>query len=518
LQLAEPRPVTKSAKVSPSKRNKLPPQEKTTTIRYYTPTHMYGVPLAPHNPADDKAVCAGCLGSKNQELVNEPTVLCDGKKCGREYHLSCCLPRLELGQIPEGSYLCIDCDPEGSSSQLELYFADIAEARSNFSTSREYIESLFQGHRIPVSEVQRVAELHRDAIATVNPMLLAASSASSQDTPEDADALASVNPNVAASSSSQDTLVGADFLIGKPLRLYCPEGNAYHDGRIIDWRRATHLRPITSSPPQYDRDFLFGTMSEIARCEFLVSFSAGLNYRKRTVHQWIILEEHSLAVGTSLIWCFPSKKEDWVPGITWLRTSLELIPVLEMLSESEGEVRYVDSKIGQTNSKRWSLTQIYGAQTHMLLLLREQSADFFSPSFSERFQKSNEDGGIDIPMMLAYTEAEEQRRIRRWFRLPLQNALHEKALTIADEYMLPPLEVKPTPDSSKEKSAVVSLGPRPCPLIRQGLDRMWIMDQVEGGLTSKDTAASLSCQRVKSRAEAIRQLQEKAKVGTTTAS
>jgi hypothetical protein len=250
-------------------------------------------------------------------------------------------------------------------------------------------------------------------------------------------------------------------------------------------------------------------MSEIARSEFLVSFTAGLNYRKRTVHQWIVLEEHSLAVGTSLIWCLPPKKKVWSPGITWLRTSLELIPVLEMLSESAGEIRYVDSKKKQT--KTWSLSQIYGEETHILVTLREQAADFFSPCFSERFQKRNDDEGIDIPLMLAHTEAEEQRRIRRWSRLPLQNPAHERALTIADEYTLPHVELKP-PDSSQEKSAV-SLGPRPCPMIRQGLDRMWIMRQVK--CTSKDVAASLSCQRVKSRTEAIRQLQEQARVGTT---
>lgn len=475
---------------------------------------MYGVPLAPHD-ASHEAVCAGCLGSKNEELAKEPMVLCDGKKCGREYHLSCCLPSLEPNQIPEGPYLCVDCDPDGSSSQLERYFEDIADARSDFGTSREYVESLLRGHRIPVSEVQRVSELHRDAIAaTVNPTLAASSS---QNTPPvGTDATANVHPMLLkASSSSHDTqVVGADFFIGKPLRLYCPEGNSYHDGRIIDWRRATHLRPITSSPPQYDLDFLFGSMSEIARSEFLVSFSAGLNYRKRTVHQWIVLEEHALAVGTSLIWCLPPKKKVWSPGITWLRTALELIPVLDILSEPEGEVRYyVDSKFGH-HGKTWSLAQIFGDDRHQVLLLREQSADFFSPGFSERFQKRNDDdGGIDIPLMLAYTEAEEQRRIRRWSKLPLQNPAHERALTIADEYMLPQLELRPPDSSSKEKSAV-SLGPRPCPLIRQGLDRMWIMEQIKGA-TSKDMAASLSCQRVKSRTEAIRQLQEQGRVGTS---
>lgn len=445
---------------------------------------MYGVPLSSEQAIKD--VCAGCLGRKNEELANEPTVLCDGKKCGREYHLRCCLPPLTLDQIPEGPYLCIDCDPDGTSSQLEGYFENIAESRSNFATSREYVESLFEGSRIPVSELQRVTELHRDAVATVEHM--------------------------AAASATLDEPMGADFLIGKPLRLYCPVGNSYHNGRIIDWRRATHLRPIMSSSPQDGHNFLFGEMSEFARCEFLVSFPAGLDFRKRTVHQWMILEEHSLAVGTSLIWCLHECKKGLSPGITWLRTSLELIPVLEMLSEAEGQVHYDASNIGQT--KTWALTQIFGEETHLLLILREEAVDFFSPCLSEGFHKTTNSGGIDIPILLACTEIEEQRRIRRWYHLQLQNAVHERALTIADESMLPPLEITP-PDFSADDTITVTLGPRPCPLIRRGLDRMWIMEQV--ACLSKDAAASLSCKQVKSRASAIRQLQEEATKGGTTA-
>lgn len=245
-----------------AKRKAPPTPEETNSkkkaIRYHTVENMYGVPIT-HKVVKD--VCAGCLGHKNEELKNDPIVLCDGKGCGREYHLQCCLPPLTLEEVPEGSYMCIDCDPDGTSSQLERYFDNVWESRSKFASSRDYVVSLFdKGDRIPVSEFSRMDKLHRDAIGTVR--------------------------NLQAASVPKDPL-GPDFLIGKPLRLYCPDGNSYHNGRIIDWRRATHLRPISSTSPSNVDDFQYGDVSEIARCEFLVAFPAGLDFRKRAVHQWV---------------------------------------------------------------------------------------------------------------------------------------------------------------------------------------------------------------------------------------
>lgn len=415
------------------------------------------------------------MGRKNQDLANEPIVLCDGKDCGREFHLSCCLPPLSIDEVPEGSYLCIDCDPDGTSAQLEIYFDHIATSRAYFDTSRAYVQSLFQSHPVPISELARISDLCHDATA---------------------------------SSSSPREPIQPDFLIGKPLRLYCPEGNSYHDGRIIDWRRATHLRPHSSSRPPLEQDFLFGDMTELARCEFLVSFPAGLAYRKRAVVQWMVLEEHSLAVGTSLIRGYHTSGRKWLPGITWLRTSLELIPVLKMLSEADGQIHWLNKKGAPTHpsKKTWALTQLFGEERHFLLCLRQETVDIASPEHVKTVQSSLHGG--DIPALLAYTEMEEQARIRRWSRLPLQNAAHAKALTIADEYSLPALELKPAAGDDKWEN-VRMLGPRPCPLIRQGLDRMSIMQHLL--IYTKDAAASLLCRKVSSRAAAIRQLQEKAK-------
>lgn len=128
--------VEAHASSSDGKRKAAPQQQqqpcrKKKTILYDTPEQMYGVSVTNDRVVD---VCAGCLGSRNVELRDNPIVLCDGEGCGREYHLQCCLPPLSLEEIPEGSYLCIDCDPDGASSQLETYFEHQWEARSKFKT------------------------------------------------------------------------------------------------------------------------------------------------------------------------------------------------------------------------------------------------------------------------------------------------------------------------------------------------------------------------------------------------
>ena len=441
------------------------------------PDQMYGNPLT---RGYVRNVCAGCLGRKNQQLKDDPILFCDGKGCGREFHLQCCLPPLTGTEIPEGSYLCIDCDKDGASSSLLEYFEEIWENRAKFSSSREHVESLFDKDQlIPVSEIPRMTYTHREALRGVRNM---------------------------QGTSVPDEL-GPDFLIGRPVRLYCHFGNSYHDGRIIDWRCATHLRPASSNLPSNKNDFMFGEISQVALCEFLVSFPAGLNYRKRTVHEWLILEEHSLAVGTSLVWGFDSIRKDWSPGLLWLRSSLELIPVVSKM-DAEGQVLYNVNDIGRTTA--WALCQVFGKESHLLLMVKEEALDLFSPFFAERFSRTVETGDgprVDLSCMLAFTEVDEQRQLRHWLRLPLKNANHVMAINIVDKYMLPPLNIK-SEEAEKEQS--VKVGPRPCPLIRSGLDRQWIMKQLQsqGVEQSKDAAADITVQAVTSRSEAIRRLQE----------
>lgn len=481
------------AEEATAKRKEPPPEEeekdepqdkKPKAIKYVSPEEMYGVKVSRNIVRD---VCAGCLGTRNSELKEDPIVLCDGEGCGREYHLQCCIPPLTMEEIPEGSYLCIDCDPDGSSAQLETYFERCWEARSRYKTSREYVASLFdKNEAIPVSEFPRITEFHRDCIGSVK--------------------------NFHPASIPQGP-IGPDFLVGKPVRMYCPDGNMYHNGRILDWRRATHLKPISASSLSNASDFKYGNLNEIACCEFLVAYPAGLDYRKRTIHQWIILEEHSLAIGTSLVWAYDNRKKDWLPGQVWLRTSLELIPILERLSADEGQVIYDINKIASIKDP-WALTQLFGKDSHLLLKCHDEAVDLFSPSFQHRLSKTTSYAGdntyVDPSTMLAFQEVEERRRVRDWYKLPLQNPFHEKALSIVDEYSLPRLDV-----NAKDDDEIVVTSPRPCPLVRRGMDRMWIMKQLKnyGFEQSKDAAASLQLKGVKSRAGAFKKLQQQVKSG-----
>mmetsp|Transcript_15876 Transcript_15876/g.17751 ORF Transcript_15876/g.17751 Transcript_15876/m.17751 type:complete len:511 (+) Transcript_15876:82-1614(+) len=86
-------------------------------------------------------------------------------------------------------------------------------------------------------------------------------------------------------------------------------------------------------------------------------------------------------------------------------------------------------------------------------------------------------------LALERAEREEQDRVRQWNNLPLENTWHDKALTCQDEVALGPLTSSNYDVGSKDradydngdemnKTFVID----PTPLVRTGLDRMYIMD------------------------------------------
>jgi hypothetical protein len=89
----------------------------------------------------------------------------------------------------------------------------------------------------------------------------------------------------------------------------------------------------------------------------------------------------------------------------------------------------------------------------------------FSPSSGGESSSSIEEQALD---RLAIFELEEQRRIFHWHTLPLVNAYHPMALSILDESMLPPLEIRnplgspPHSNNNNEKR------------MKPGIDRLWI--------------------------------------------
>jgi hypothetical protein len=451
--------------------------------------HMYGQ-IVPKRPEE---TCAGCLGERNEELKDDAILLCDGG-CGSEYHMSCCLP--QLTKVPEGSYFCFDCDPDGSTAQLKQYIDGTAHDRSLFKTSRDFVEfHLKNAHnyhypgerpRFPRSEFDRISQSLRDVAFTTQ-------GKAKSDLPED------------------ESSVGPEFLVGKPVQLYCPEGNQYHHGRILDWRRANHLEPISVESLERSADAFHGS-TEIAQCEFFVSFPAGMDYRKTPYRQWMILEEHCLAVATSLVWGEMTRKRGilgWMPAQVWLRTSLELIPAQHELLEREGQIHFMDKPPPSEHQRIWALTEFLGESQHALLSLREESVDFSNQIFAkQRLEKASSPSKAnaslsercEIAMSLARAELEEQQRARKWYSMPLENAAHNRALTIADESVLPSVTLDAPTDTV----------PKPCQLIPKGLDRMYIIEMLEkqGGKMTKDTAASITCERVESITAAIQHLDQ----------
>lgn len=424
-----------------------PPVKKAKVVM----DQLYGRPL-PKNSSD---VCAGCLGTRNVELQYEPILLCDGPGCNSEYHLQCCLP--ETTEVPNDEYFCIDCTPTGSSSGLGEYLEKVDEHRANYENSYAFVEAQLQEGMnvtkiedenqdsaakdgIPVSEIDRLSQLHHDAVADLS----ADSADSVPQTP--------------------------DFLIGKPLRIYCPIGNLYHSGRIVDWRKAGHC------------DKFWGS-TEIGQCEFLVRFPAGKDGRKVPYRAWIILEEHSCAVGVSMVWAV--QKRATKPAMTWLRTSLEILPVRSQLDEGLHQIYTIDGEPYDRDHQSWCLVNILGDdKEYALLSLRDEAFRFNHTGCCQGSTKEKE---MLIMRALAEVELQEQDRARAWHKLRLENKLHTNALTIADENALAPIDFKNSADFE---------GPLPVQLLPDGLDRAWLIEQLGEEDTSKDHLVGIRCQLV----------------------
>lgn len=279
-------------------------------------------------------------------------------------------------------------------------------------------EETFLNNKIPKSELGKLCKLHRLALTGVpKPPFL-------KKTGKIVDH-SNLSNGIMITKERNMNLSHPSFLIGKHVRLYCPVDNCYHIGRILDWRRADDLTP----PKQQQRHFdptitkkfqlqprFFGT-GEIGRSEFFVCFPEGMNGRKKRIYQWIILEEHSLAVSVSIIWGLFNKNRGlngWRPAQTLARTSLELLPFRDYLVEEDddedenfmkdigsrndtdnnGFIDVENAKENRTNKmstrkgtkkKSPSNTEIlvlfFGEESFATLKLYDEMMDFFSPAF-----------------------------------------------------------------------------------------------------------------------------------------
>ena len=268
-------------------------------------------------------------------------------------------------------------------------------------------------------------------------------------------------------------------LIGKTVRLYCPLDNAYHIGRILDWRKASPLLTFDTDSAKESVLPLFYGKDDIGESEFLVRFKPGMNGRKRMVHQWIILDEHSLAVGLCLIWGDKLGKghKGWRPALLLARSSLELVSVPEPENGDDPEATLKPDQDKQKNPL--ALAVWFGEdedESHALLRLRDEIVDFYSPTFAsyrgEGFGASFGVGStsriVQMAVVMANVEALSQQEVISWNKLRIEDPYSDRGLTMLDCDALPPAIA-----DEPEKHVCY---PKLCPNIPQGLDRLWIMN------------------------------------------
>jgi hypothetical protein len=385
--------------------------------------------------------------------------------------------------VPEGAFYCFDCSPKGSTEQLEAYLLEHERWKDDHPDDI-WVDALL---RDDIRDEPQHHPPNNDSNNNSN-------DTTEQDDDDDHDE--EDNTTVLFPRSELDWIhrQHPERLIGNPLRLYCPHGNHYHNGRILE------VRP------------------GVRDTECLVRFPAGKDYRKTSLTTWIRLEEHCLAVATQILWgVFGSKERKnkshvkksssssspakWMRAKLWSRTARELVPVMQLLNPKEGQLYYRNPKdVGDENDKdeeeeeepdppKWGLVESFGTDTYELLNLPLETRDSRpQPPKKHAVLLQQDEREADIRMALAQAELEEQARIRKWKEYyPLLNPVHPAAICCQDEYALGPLEFR-----RRERQYV-----RPSPLIAQGLDRAYILEQVAqrmGVPPSKDLASSLACE------------------------
>jgi hypothetical protein len=298
----------------------------------------------------------------------------------------------------------------------------------------------------------------------------------------------------------------------------------------------------------------------LSTCEFLVRFPSGLQGRRKELLKWIMLEEHSLAVGMSLILGKKSKPSlsrsvDWKPAMILVRSALELVTVRSFLHEDERGNLFAKMTTEGVNTHagdRWALASFFGEEQHDLLRLRDETCDLHdNPNLllmdasGANGRVKNEEGAdlveeadndvqilhprdppssIDVPLALALAEHCEQMRCKAWKKLLLRQPNHRLSLVSSDEYstQLHLEKDECSTDSSKSKSdasIVKTTNSKSIrPLVEQGLDRMWLAQLLERAPPpsvnsspvpqwSKDDIIHLQCERVLSVSQAMASLQ-----------
>jgi len=374
-----------------------------------------------------------------------------------EFHMECCLPPLEI--VPTGDFFCFDCSKKGSTEQLETYLQDHESKKNDKDDLSMFLDELLQ------KDVDEAAKREEALNGTDR----------KKTSPK-----TSSHKGIPVSELEWLHLTNPKSFIGKPVRLYSPIGNQYHSGRILDVKE--------------------GGRKGDTLC--FVRFPAGNDYRKTSLHAWISLEEHSLAVATRMVIgkfsaaqvtsSATAKRSNfrgsWSHARLWSRTSRELVSVIKFLNQNLGQIRFrkrfaSDEMRDSPEEPKWGLVERMGDATFAFLDVQRETKAL--PDFEDK----DIEGANRFVRGLVQTELAAQKRVKEWNALPQRNPWHPAALRSRDEYALGPLLYRPFQLQPVQQS----------PLILQGLDRKYILDQVATRLglkPSRDLAADLACELV----------------------
>jgi hypothetical protein len=173
-------------------------------------------------------------------------------------------------------------------------------------------------------------------------------------------------------------------------------------------------------------------------------------------------------------------KQRWVLGELLGRGTYKL---LNIAKETKGDISFLSSSnIGLASASLLGLTppsltcdSVPNSQSKHNL----SNANNAIPA-ATAFSASTREG--QILLALEQAELAEQERIREWANnIPLVNAYHPKAFTCQDEFALDPLACDDNDDDDHHSN--VCQGGRnifieQTPLVRKGLDRLYLLDQV----------------------------------------
>lgn len=429
---------------------------------------LYGQTI-PDKPSPN--VCAGCYGTRDSELSDDPVILCDGANCGREYHLACCVP--PLSSVPDvEEWLCQDCCADGSTKSLVQYLESADQAKANYFSSsssssgrkaepRSYVEHLLRldnvRNSLVESELEKSAMIHTLALCDANHSLA----------------------RTRGGNERRAALPPTDF-IGKPIRLLLTnhEDSNYHTGRIVDYREESVRRSHASSS---------STTTITPSFEFLVRFPAGVDDRKTSYYYWIVLEEHVVSVGTTMVWARSSRH--WKPAILWLRSARALVYMMNMRSPSSSDVDFF-----KTKHKVCAMARDFGGEIFTELNVRDQCVDLFNLNAIDVHMKASTDN--ILPFSLAKVEFAEQERIRKWRELRQINPMGPAVYSSRDYLSLPELDPNSSPSRAMDVDSSLQSAISLIPNIRQGVDRSKLLSLLHqrGFDPTKDMAASLSCE------------------------